>query len=294
MNFQWPLKKIWKGYVNPLPHAPQCTGCDGTGYSPQAKFFGDQWYGNAPFEPRSTGSEPFAPQTPEVRAFAERQIARHPEFYGTGERAVVREAQRLCEHWNASWSHHLDDADVKALVKAGRLHELTSHWTGKKWERNEPFVMPTARQVNLWSISGFSHDSINNWVCVKAKCKRLRYPATCAMCKGNGHVWESKSAKKAYENWESEEPPTGEGWQMWETTSEGSPISPVCETPQLLSRWLVDNNASAFGGNGATYDQWLGMIHEGWAISAVGIPGRGIISGVEAAAEWRDKETKRN
>jgi len=60
--------------------------------------------------------------------------------------------------------------------------------------------------------------------------------------------------------WHETPPPTGDGWQMWENTSEGSPISPVFSTPELLARWLADTNASAFGEMGATYDEWLHMI----------------------------------
>ena len=47
---------------------------------------------------------------------------------------------------------------------------------------------------------------------------------------------------------------------MWETTTEGSPISPVFKTPKLLAKWLSLNNVSIFGENIATYDQWLAMI----------------------------------
>lgn len=290
MNFRWPLNKVWKGFINPLPHAPQCSDCQGTGYSPQAKHLSDQWYGHdAAFDPRSTGSEPFTPETLEVRARAEWNVKSHPEYYGgVSEHAIVREAQRLCDHWNSGWSHHLDDSDVAALIEADRLYDFTHTWTqGKGWQPKDPKPIPTAREVNLWSLCGFGHDACNQWACIKAKCKRLGYPDTCATCKGEGCVWESDSAKQAYENWEEEEPPTGEGWQMWETTSEGSPISPVCESPEALARWLVDNKASAFGGDGATYDQWLNMINAGWAPSAVGIPGTGLISGVAAMSQPR-------
>lgn len=50
-------------------------------------------------------------------------------------------------------------------------------------------------------------------------------------------------------------------YQMYETATEGTPISPVMETPEALARWLADNNASVFGNyRYATYDQWLEMI----------------------------------
>ena len=49
-------------------------------------------------------------------------------------------------------------------------------------------------------------------------------------------------------------------WQMYETTSEGTPISPVMDSPESLARWLVVNNATVFGRMTGSYDQWLAMI----------------------------------
>ena len=68
---------------------------------------------------------------------------------------------------------------------------------------------------------------------------------------------------------------------MYEDTSEGTPISPAFETPEELARWLADTNASAFGGDGATYDQWLSTCKRGWAVSAV-FSSAGLQSGVAA------------
>jgi len=73
-------------------------------------------------------------------------------------------------------------------------------------------------------------------------------------------------------------------YQMYETCSEGTPISPVFDTPEKLARWLADNKASAFADSTATYNEWLSMIRgPGWAPSAVGIPGKGLVSGVVMA-----------
>ncbi len=76
--------------------------------------------------------------------------------------------------------------------------------------------------------------------------------------------------------------PEGTGYQMWETTSEGSPISPVFETAEALAKWLADNGASSFGDMTATYAQWHAMIvGNGFACSAM-ISSDGIKSGAEA------------
>ena len=74
-------------------------------------------------------------------------------------------------------------------------------------------------------------------------------------------------------------------YQMYESTSEGTPISPVMETPEALARWLADNNTSAFAVMGATYEQWLATIKRGWAVSAVGSSRTGLVSGVEGLHE---------
>jgi hypothetical protein len=67
---------------------------------------------------------------------------------------------------------------------------------------------------------------------------------------------------------------------MYEDTSEGTPISPAFETPEALARWLADNNASAFGGMTATYEQWLATCRAGWSVGMV-MEGRRMMSGVE-------------
>ena len=70
-------------------------------------------------------------------------------------------------------------------------------------------------------------------------------------------------------------------YQMYEDTSEGTPISPVIATPEELARWLVDNKASAFADQTATYEEWLRVCNGGWAPSAA-LTENGIISGVSA------------
>ena len=73
------------------------------------------------------------------------------------------------------------------------------------------------------------------------------------------------------------------GYCMYETTSEGTPISPVMASPESLARWLADNEASAFGGMPASYEQWLSTCRTGWAPSAV-VSSSGLESGVSFAA----------
>lgn len=262
-DFDWPLNKIWTGYFMPEHlKEKECEACGGRGYSPEGERLHGQWYGNAPFDPEETGSTPVTAETPEVRAFAERNVGSAPAFYGDGERAIVREAQRLAKLWNASWSHHLAQEDVDALIEGGRLMDFTHRRDpeARRWQAIEPRPTITAEQVNRWSLGGFGHDSINCWIAVEAKCKRLGVPYRCAECDGHGSTPRWTGQREEAEAWEEVEPPAGEGWQMWETTSEGSPISPVFTTPEELAQWLADSGASWFGDTPATRDQWLGVI----------------------------------
>lgn len=80
-------------------------------------------------------------------------------------------------------------------------------------------------------------------------------------------------------------------FQMYEDTSEGTPISPPMPTAESLARYLADNNASAFGGDTATYEGWLGMIRAGWAPSIVIADGR-MMSGPEFVATHPKEPTR--
>ena len=84
----------------------------------------------------------------------------------------------------------------------------------------------------------------------------------CMICEGEAHAYVTI------------EVPSGSAYQLWETTSEGSPTSPAFEDPKELARWLTDNNASTFGYMTTTYEKWLAFIMgPGWAMSAVSVGG---------------------
>lgn len=52
------------------------------------------------------------------------------------------------------------------------------------------------------------------------------------------------------------EPPTGDGYQLWETTSEGSPISPIFTTIEELAEWCEDG-VTIFGFKKLSKGAWL-------------------------------------
>lgn len=87
-----------------------------------------------------------------------------------------------------------------------------------------------------------------------------------------------------------EDVPNGNFYQMYETCSEGTPISPIMETPEELARWLSDHNASAFGSMTATYEQWLCTIYRGGSCSCYITSTGNIKSGVEMCERKSDQE----
>ena len=70
-------------------------------------------------------------------------------------------------------------------------------------------------------------------------------------------------------------------FMMYQTTDEGTPMSPAFSTPEELARWLADTGASWFASFTATYEQWLTVCRGGWAPDMVSTPGLGIQSGAE-------------
>lgn len=59
------------------------------------------------------------------------------------------------------------------------------------------------------------------------------------------------------------DPPIGDGYQLWETTTEGSPISPVFSSPEELAEWCEDG-ATALGYEKISKEQWLNSFY--WQI----------------------------
>lgn len=105
---------------------------------------------------------------------------------------------------------------------------------------------------------------------------------------------DAEDALMPYDQWAGQRPFSGDympNWpkdqrthyMMYEDTSEGTPISPAFETPEELAEWLVDNNASAFAGQTATYDAWLRVANGGFAPSMIIQDGH-MMSGVEGLA----------
>lgn len=78
----------------------------------------------------------------------------------------------------------------------------------------------------------------------------------CQTCQGEGSIERYPGQREESERWEPTEPPEGEGWQLWETVSEGSPVSPVFASAEDLATWC-EPNATWFASNRWPREQWL-------------------------------------
>ncbi|MGL4667505.1 MAG: hypothetical protein ACRCWR_06215 [Saezia sp.] len=184
------------------------------------------------------------------------------------------EALRLIEMWNAQWCHHINSDDVMALLEAGRLMDFTHRPRtdeqreivrkkladgGNSWLPESNGYVPTPEEVNIWSLGVLTHDGCNQHVIVAAECARRGCSTTCVKCEGEGTLWPSPEVQKQAEEWAETEPPSGDGYQLWQTTSEGSPVSPVFPTIDELCEW-GEWGATTFGSCRATAQEWRKML----------------------------------
>jgi hypothetical protein len=274
LDFNWPLDKVWQGYVNPYSdRAVDCDACERSGYAPRAKVFYDQWYGCAPFSPVTYGAGVVS--IDRIRDRAKRNVENAPNYYCSGSAAIDRETQRLLNLFDGQWAHNLNQADVDALVAAERLWDFTRKPRteeqrlvveakvaagGNSWLPESNGYTPTASEVNEWSLRGIGHDAINANVCIRARCEREGVPLLCATCDGHGHIMSAED-RKLRDEWEQTEPPAGDGYQLWETNTEGSPQSPVFATLDELCAWC-EVHANTFAGNRATAANWKKMLED--------------------------------
>lgn len=198
--------------------------------------------------------------------------------------AIQCEAIRMCNIYNGSLEYHLNDEDVQALVGAGRLMELTHDFVpGQGWSPKEPAVVPSAHSVNEWALFGMGHDSLNLHVVITARCEKAGQLKSCLVCDGEGDVrhFSSDDQRARFESWEPYEPPVGEGYQYWETISEGAPVSPVFASKTDLAQWLHLHRNH----NNLSRHEWLKVLDEGGAGISMIMAGGQMYSGEQAIAK---------
>lgn len=162
--------------------AQECAACNGEGLNQETSRIKEEWYGF------------------------------HNEHW------VKNPYRKNSTYNNNAWEYHLEEPEVVALLKSGRLSDVAikttavqdgsrktrryrfdeerNQWIGtfnidgkiKTLDVNEPeFVSPDV--VNEWAKKEImSHDGINAWICIKSKAKRLGVFGHCKHCEGDGRI----------------------------------------------------------------------------------------------------------
>ena len=297
LDFSWPLDKVWEGFLRPAKfdedRCPDCT----QGLTPGAQWLYDKFNGNVPFDPSETDSQAYTDETPAIRARAQRSVERAPEYYGTGEAAIVREGRRLASLFNSQWGYHLSQEDVDGLIASEYgLGRLTHTWVpGEGYVRNDPPVHYTAAEINEKRIGDFSDGRVEVYATVRQRCEREGIPFECPTCKGHASLERYEGQRLEAEQWERVEPPVGEGWQLWETVSEGSPISPVFPDAEGLAQWMA-SPAYRWGAAKAmdpmSIEAARGFVSSGWAPSMIFTPATGLQEGAAFIGELEAQKKK--
>lgn len=220
LDFQWPLEKPWKGYVN--PHYQKCTACDGAGDTVARRRLEDLVH----------------------------LLMLSGEDAGRGK----------CHPWLISG----ELLNTYGCVCGPDMAELTGALAERAPDRS------------------LGHDACDRFRAVnkiiQAAGLAPKVWGICPECDGKGIP---NAVYAAYEAWEQTEPPEGPGYQIWETVTEGSPISPVFATPEELAHYMAGR---AWGADkGSSYETWLSFITgPGYAPSMVITAGGEVKSGPAA------------
>lgn len=174
---------------------------------------------------------------------------------GTGYNEATR---KLSEEWfthtrkdgKEGWMYHLEETEINALFNANN---------GILYPFKEGYI-PTPEELNnRTKFEIFPLGVLSREVCIRTRAKSLGIYEVCDYCKGEGHIWQSDKIKKLSEEWEEENPAEGEGFQLWETTTEGSPISPVFDNLKDLAKWCA-KNTTIFADKKLTKREWLKIL----------------------------------
>lgn len=268
LDFEHPMHEVWPGFVRQGgAEFPPCTACC--------------WGG----EPTGLTREAYA---------VEHTFYAHQISWGGGNGDAL------------AWSDKLGQVEVDKLVAEKRIGmrtlwdriELPEPWEMDeghpiryRFERNDK-PAPTAAEVNAANRGGslfhdYGHDAISRWILARHRCELLGIPYECPTCKGHETIAtdEERAAEEAAsEAWEPTEPPSGDGYQLWETVSEGSPISPVFALPGELAIWMTENRCTV-NGPMRSVDAALRFIEQGWAPSFISSPEIGFTDGMTLAGE---------
>lgn len=164
---------------------------------------------------------------------------------------------------------------------SGAYWAISEHVNRLMWDTDNLRKYPEYAKLTEWLCgrsglrSGLGHDSMDAWAAVDKLATLANLPddwERCPVCNGSGLA---PGYKELADAWEKTEPPEGDGWQVWETVSDGSPVSPVFATSEELVAWLMAQGTSETAARN--------FIESKWCPSALVVDGRWY-EGIESCA----------
>lgn len=215
MDFDWPLGKVWKGYIN--PHYKKCPEQGKT-------CFGGE---NA------------------AACYLSHIVA----LLGVAADSALRGSTHPYLESLPYGSDH-PDWSIQPQEIRDRMVNLVEYLDDQKASRLG-FNGCTNVFFKLLDMTGIKNTHSSE--------KNPAYDWThCLVCKGSGI---DPAVQEAYHAWKQEEPPAGKGYQLWETTSEGTPQSPVFTTLDELCAY-AENHCTTFGSAKTSADKWKEMLEK--------------------------------
>ena len=239
LDFDYPLGGTWQPYQRPASLAlPKCPTCHGTGSNAAYEWLYQLMYrlGMAAHDvlvdqPRGKPMHPWLVEGPNLPTF---RVTR-----------PVTDAERIAAQQEIERSEALGEAAHHLLYSAVEPGSTTliGYDVVRPDEALAELVIALSGEPRDRLASPFSGGSTTAYAMANAVAAVAGLdPETwhkCRACNGEGNVGTVEQ-RAAADAWEPTEPPTGEGWQLWQTVSEGGPISPVFSTPEELVTWLVE------------------------------------------------------
>ncbi len=245
LDFNWPKNEVWKGFIN--PHQKPCPEDRISCFNGMTA--GAMWL--------STLADLFSIVARDAKFGEDIRsrggISPHPWIASMENAPTLHPPSRLDRYAAMRWlvTTPKEDRVIKPTLDFAELYERLS---GRELE---PLAGSDYRVYRkLVETAGLPE----NW-------------GVCPVCKGEAI---DPAVKAVYEAWTAEEPPTGPGYQVWETVSEGSPISPVFSSPQELIDWLVKDQ-------GYSRKAAEAFSKSGWVMSGV-VAGGKMYRDIESAA----------
>lgn len=142
------------------------------------------------------------------------------------------------------------DVDLRAQEQGRSMHPYLHDTGSRAYGRPSADIREFGTGLAGREASFIGHDAIDNWHAtdklIEAAGLDPKVWGHCPTCEGTGYIEDYPGQSDEAEAWEGTPPPTGEWWQIWETVSEGSPITPAFATAEELATYYSNERGGSY------------------------------------------------